>query len=252
MPVTAAEWRIFMNKLKDIISNSGSIVFFGGAGTSTESSIPDFRSESGIYKTKNGYAYPPEVMLSHSFFINHPEDFYEFYKSKMIYKDAKPNPAHLALTRLEKQGKLKAVVTQNIDGLHQSAGTVNVLEIHGSVHRNYCMDCGEKYNLDYILNSPGIVPLCSKCKGIVRPDVVLYEERLDEEILDRAVSYIAKAEVFIVGGTSLVVYPAANLIHYYKGDRLILINKSETPYDNKANLVIHESMGKVLNDAIQG
>ncbi len=240
-----------MNKLKEIIFGSSNIVFFGGAGTSTESSIPDFRSESGIYKTKNGYAYPPEVMLSHSFFMSHPEDFYEFYKAKMIYKDARPNPAHLALTELERRGKLKVVVTQNIDGLHQSAGTKNVLEIHGSVHRNYCMDCGERYDLAYVINSPGIIPLCGKCNGIVRPDVVLYEEQLEEGILDRAVSYIARAEAFIVGGTSLVVYPAANLIHYYQGDRLILINKMETPYDGKANLVIHDSIGKVLEDAIR-
>lgn len=240
-----------MDKMKEIISNSNNIVYFGGAGTSTESSIPDFRSESGIYKTKNGYIYPPEIMLSHTFFINHPEDFYEFYKSKMIYKDAKPNLAHLALTELEKIGKLKAIITQNIDGLHQSAGSKNVLEIHGSVHRNYCMDCGERYDLAYIINSSGIVPTCKKCNGIIRPDVVLYEEQLDEGILSNAISYISKAEVFIVGGTSLIVYPAANLIHYYKGDKLILINMTETPYDEKANIVIHDSIGKVLDSAFR-
>lgn len=240
-----------MDELRSILSESSNIVFFGGAGTSTESLIPDFRSESGIYKTKNGYAYPPETMLSHTFFINHTEDFFEFYKSKMIYKDAQPNPAHLALAKLERLGKLKAVITQNIDGLHQRAGSVNVLELHGSVHRNYCMDCGENYDLAYIVSSPGIVPVCRKCSGIVRPDVVLYEEQLDEEILDRAVSCIQKAEILIVGGTSLVVYPAANLIHYYSGDKLILINKAVTPYDGRANIVIHDSIGKVLKAATE-
>ncbi len=239
-----------MNRIKEIVSNSGNIVFFGGAGTSTESCIPDFRSETGLYKTKNGFGYPPEIMLSHTFFMNHPEDFYEFYKAKMIYKDAKPNAAHLALAELEKAGRLKAVVTQNIDGLHQKAGSRNVLEVHGSVHRNYCMDCKEAYDLDYVINTPGIVPLCSKCGGVVRPDVVLYEEQLDEDVLDRAVGYISKAEVLIVGGTSLVVYPAAGLVNYYKGSRLILINRSETPYDGKADIVIHGSIGKVLQGLI--
>ena len=240
-----------MDELRAILSESSNIVFFGGAGTSTESSIPDFRSDAGIYKTKDGYAYPPETMLSHTFFINNPEDFYEFYKSKMIYKDAQPNPAHLALAKLEGMGKLKAVITQNIDGLHQRAGSVNVLELHGSVHRNYCMGCGESYDLAFIVNSPGIIPVCRKCSGMVRPDVVLYEEQLDEEILDKAISYIQKAEVLVVGGTSLVVYPAANLIHYYRGNKLILINKAVTPYDDRANIVIHDSIGKVMKDVTE-
>lgn len=240
-----------MSNLKDIVAKSNNIVFFGGAGTSTESGIPDFRSEAGLYRAGNGCAYPPEVMLSHTFFMKHPEDFYEFYKSKMVYGNAKPNAAHMALSELERLGKLKAVITQNIDGLHQSAGSKNVLEIHGSVHRNYCMDCGESYDLAYILNSAGTVPVCRKCSGTVRPDVVLYEEQLDEDVLDKAISFINEAEVLIVGGTSLVVYPAANLILYYKGDRLVLINKSETPYDRRANLVIHESIGNVLSEVIK-
>jgi NAD-dependent deacetylase len=239
-----------IEKLKEIVQNSNNIVFFGGAGTSTESQIPDFRSETGLYRTKSGFAYPPEVMLSHSFFMKHPKDFYEFYKSKMIYKDAKPNLAHTSLAELEKMGKLKAVITQNIDGLHQMAGSRNVLEIHGSVHRNYCMECGKKFGLDYVLNSPEIIPRCDNCNGIVKPDVVLYEEELDMAVLRMAINYIAKADVLIVGGTSLTVYPAAGLIEYYGGDKLVLINKSSTPYDNRADLIINDSIGKVLSSVL--
>lgn len=239
-----------LEKLQDMVEQSSNIVFFGGAGTSTESGIPDFRSEAGLYKTETGYSYPPEVLLSHSFFIKHPREFFTFYKTKMIYGDAKPNDAHKALAELERRGKLKAVITQNIDGLHQQAGSQEVLELHGSVHRNYCMDCHSKYGLEYILTSQDVIPRCSKCGGIVRPDVVLYEENLDTEVLEKSVRYIASADMLIVGGTSLVVNPAASLIHYYIGKRLVLINKSATPYDNMADLVINESIGKVLKQVI--
>lgn len=237
------------NQLKEIISKSSNIVFFGGAGVSTESNIPDFRSPEGIYKTKTQYGYPPETMLSHSFFMKNKKEFYDFYKDTMIYKEAKPNPAHYALAKLEEEGKLKAVITQNIDGLHQLAGSKEVLELHGSVYRNSCMDCHESYDLEYIMGSLG-VPKCSKCGGVVKPDVVLYEEGLDMKVLERAISYISGAEVLIVGGTSLAVYPAANLIEYYKGDNLVLINKSKTPYDNRANIIINKSIGKVLGDIL--
>lgn len=239
-----------IENLKKIIEESSNIVFFGGAGVSTESNIPDFRSSLGLYTTKNNYAYPPEIMLSHSFFENHTEDFFEFYKAKMIYKDAKPNAAHLALTKLEEQGKLKAIITQNIDGLHQAAGSKNVLELHGSVHRNYCVKCGKRYDLNYVIGSESMIPKCEACGGIVRPDVVLYEEGLDMCVLDKSVNYIENADVLIVGGTSLVVYPAANLIHYYRGNKLVLINKAATAYDKQANIVISDSIGKVLSGVI--
>jgi NAD-dependent deacetylase len=241
---------VTIDNLKKVIDESNNIVYFGGAGTSTESFIPDFRSETGLYTASDGNKYPPEVMLSHSFYIKHADEFYNFYKSKMIYKDAKPNLAHFALAELEKRGKLKAVITQNIDGLHQIAGSKNVLEIHGSVHRNYCMDCGEKYDLDYVIDSPDIVPHCCKCNGIIKPDVVLYEEQLDMAILNKAIKYISDADVLIVGGTSLVVYPAAGLVDYYNGNKLILINKSSTAYDSKAALVINDSIGKILNSIL--
>jgi NAD-dependent deacetylase len=236
--------------LRDIIDKSTNIVFFGGAGVSTESKIPDFRSESGIYKTRNNYAHSPEVMLSHSFFVEHTEDFYDFYKAKMIYKNAKPNAAHIALAELEKRGKLSAVITQNIDGLHQMAGSKNVLELHGSIHRNYCTRCGKSYGLQYILDSGTNIPLCEKCRVTVKPDVVLYEEHLNSDLLAKAIKYISEAEVLIVGGTSLVVYPAAGLVEYYKGDKLILINKSSTSYDYKANLIFNESIGVVLSGVL--
>lgn len=240
-----------IEKLRTILKESNNIVFFGGAGVSTESNIPDFRSSSGIYSTENKQKYPPEMILSHSFFMNHSEEFYDFYKAKMIYKDAKPNDAHIALAELEKRGKLKAVITQNIDGLHTKAGSKNVLEIHGSIYRNYCMKCNKFFDLDYILESEG-VPKCDEdnCDGIVKPDVVLYEEGLDINVLSKALNYIQEADVLIVGGTSLTVYPAASLIEYYNGNKLILINKSQTSYDNRAFLTFNESIGKVLKEAI--
>lgn len=235
--------------LKSITDASNNIVFFGGAGVSTESNIPDFRSETGLYKTKDNFSYPPEVMLSHSFFASHTEDFFDFYKAKMIYKNAKPNDAHHALSELEKRGKLKAIVTQNIDGLHQMAGSKNVLELHGSIHRNYCTKCHKSFDLDYILNSKGI-PKCDKCGGIVKPDVVLYEEGLNMDVINKSVNYIKNADLLIVGGTSLVVYPAAGLIDYFKGKHLALINKSSTQYDNRADIIIHDSIGKVLKSIL--
>ena len=238
--------------LRQTIENSNNIVFLGGAGVSTESNIPDFRSNDGLYTEKKKYKYPPETMLSHSFFNKYPEAFFDYYKHNMIYKDARPNLAHKALAELEKMGKLKAIITQNIDGLHQEAGSENVFELHGSIHRNYCMDCNESYDLDYIINSEDIVPRCKKCGGIVKPDVVLYEEGLDENTLRQSVQHIINADTFIVGGTSLVVYPAAGLLEYFRGPNLILINKDKTPYDNRANLVINDSIGKVLSEAIKG
>lgn len=238
-------------QLAKLLSSSRNIVFFGGAGVSTESGIPDFRSEDGIYRAKQQYGYPPEVMLSHTFFISHPEKFYKYYKENLIYTEAKPNAAHLALAQLEAEGRLKAVITQNIDGLHQMAGSRNVLELHGSIYRNHCLQCGQSYGLETILDSGDKVPECRRCGGIIKPDVVLYEEGLDDEILEKAVDYIDNAEVLIVGGTSLAVYPAAGLINYYRGQKLVLINKSATPYDRYANLVIHEAIGKVLGEAVK-
>lgn len=238
--------------LKEMIEDSKSIVFFGGAGVSTESNIPDFRSDNGLYKKK--YRYPAEVMLSHSFFESCPEEFYEFYFNQMIYEDAKPNKAHYALAELEKQGKLKAIVTQNIDGLHQAAGSKEVYEIHGSVLRNTCPRCREKYSLQEMMkyrDNKGI-PRCPHCGAILKPDVVLYEEGLDEGLLYKSVDAISKADMLIIGGTSLVVYPAAGLAQYFRGKYLVLINKSETSMDGRADLVIHDSIGKVLDEAIHG
>lgn len=231
---TAADW----------VSQSHNIVFFGGAGVSTESGIPDFRSVDGLYNQK--YAYPPETILSHTFFQEHTEEFYRFYQDKMLALEAKPNAAHLKLAQWEKNGRLKAVITQNIDGLHQAAGSQNVLELHGSVHRNYCTKCGKFFDAHYMKAAQG-VPYCDACGGLIKPDVVLYEERLDMDVLEKAVAYIAQADVLIVGGTSLVVYPAAGLIRYYKGHKLILINKGSTSYDSTANLIIPASIGKVLS-----
>lgn len=225
------------------IEESSNIVFFGGAGVSTESGIPDFRSVDGLYNQK--YKYPPETIISHSFFERDPEEFYRFYRDKLIIKGAKPNAAHLRLAELERQGKLKAVITQNIDGLHQLAGSRNVLELHGSTLRNYCLRCGRTYGVEAIENCTG-VPKCT-CGGTIRPDVVLYEEGLDSEILQKSVRAIAEADVLIVGGTSLVVYPAAGLINYYRGNKLVLINKSPTAYDSQANLLISEKIGEVFS-----
>ena len=230
-------------KLKEWIDGSDNIVFFGGAGVSTESGIPDFRSVDGLYNQK--YKYPPETIISHSFYVKKPEEFYKFYKDRMIFTDAKPNGAHKALAKLEQEGKLKAVITQNIDGLHQLAGSREVLELHGSIHRNYCTRCGQFYDLDYVKNSQGI-PHCS-CGGMIKPDVVLYEEGLDQKVLRKSVEYIARADMLIVGGTSLVVYPAAGLIDYYRGNKLVLINKSATSRDSQADLVISDSIGQVLS-----
>ncbi|MCT8975685.1 NAD-dependent protein deacylase [Clostridium sp. CX1] len=238
------------SNLNSILKESNNIVFFGGAGVSTESSIPDFRSEAGLYKTKNNLSYPPEVMLSRSFFNSHTEDFFSFYRTKMIYKEAKPNSAHFVLSHLEKLGKLKAIITQNIDGLHQCSGSKNVLELHGSIHRNHCMKCGKSYSLDHIINSESIVPRCDICGGIVKPDVILYEESLDMDVLESSIRFIKSAEILIVGGTSLVVYPAAGLVDYFKGKKLILINKSSTSYDNKADIIINDSIGKVFSEVI--
>ena len=232
-----------LKQFAEIISNSDNIVFFGGAGVSTESGIPDFRSVDGLYNQQ--YKYPPETILSHSFFMQNPGEFYRFYRNKMIYSDAKPSTTHLALAELERKGKLKAVITQNIDGLHQMAGSRNVIELHGTVLKNHCMSCNRFYELDAVMNGEDI-PRCSQCGGMIKPDVVLYEEGLDDKDLRRAVEYIDQADVLIVGGTSLGVYPAAGLINYYRGDKLILINKSETAFDRKANLLINDSLGKVF------
>ena len=231
--------------LKKWIRESNYIVFFGGAGVSTESNIPDFRSIDGLYHQK--YDYPPETILSHSFYARRTEEFYRFYRDKMLFPNAKPNRAHLALAKLEQEGKLKAVVTQNIDGLHQAAGSKEVLELHGSVLRNYCTRCGRFYGLDAILNSKG-VPECD-CGGVIKPDVVLYEEGLDDSVIRRSVEHIQRADMLIIGGTSLTVYPAAGLIDYYGGNKLVLINKSVTSRDNQADLVICDSIGKVLGEA---
>lgn len=226
----------------DMVNSSDNVVFFGGAGVSTESGIPDFRSTDGLYNQQ--YKYPPEKILSHSFYLYETAEFYRFYRDKMIYRDAKPSVTHLALARLEQEGKLKAVITQNIDGLHQMAGSKKVIELHGTIHKNHCMECRKFYDLDAIVHSEGI-PRCA-CGGTIKPDVVLYEEGLDEKDLSDAVNYIRQADVLIVGGTSLGVYPAAGLIDYYKGDKLILVNKSATGYDKKANLLINDSLGKVF------
>lgn len=234
-----------MNGLQEIIDDSEKIVFFGGAGVSTESGIPDFRSVDGLYNQK--YDYPPETIISHSFFARYPEEFYRFYRDKMIFPDAKPNDAHKKLAELEKCGKLSAVVTQNIDGLHQMAGSKNVIELHGSVHRNYCTKCGKFYPLSAITESAG-VPKCS-CGGTIKPDVVLYEESLKTEDIERAVSEISAADTLIIGGTSLVVYPAAGLVRYFKGKHLAVINKSEINANN-AELVINDSIGKVMSKII--
>ena len=242
-----------IKKLKEIIENSKKIVFFGGAGVSTESNIPDFRSEEGLYNAQQQYGMSPEYMLSHSYFIDNPEVFYDYYKHNLVYEDAKPNKAHYALAKLEQDGKLIAVVTQNVDGLHQKAGSKTVYELHGSAARNYCMDCRKAFDMDYIMdpaNCDGYVPKCDKCGGIVKPDVVLYEEALDESQIMGAVNAISQADTLIVGGTSLVVYPAAGLIRYFNGKNLVLINKSSTQYDSIANLVISDSIGNVLGEAV--
>ncbi|MBP3325871.1 MAG: NAD-dependent protein deacylase [Coprococcus sp.] len=231
-----------VNRLREIVEESNNIVFFGGAGVSTESGIPDFRSVDGLYNQK--YKYPPETIISHSFYRSNPEEFYRFYKDKMIFLDAKPNAAHKKLAELEEKGKLKAIITQNIDGLHQLAGSRNVIELHGSVHRNYCERCGSFYNLKYVADSDG-VPRCN-CGGIIKPDVVLYEEALKTSDMEAAVNYISEADTLIIGGTSLVVYPAAGLIRYFRGKHLVVINMAPTQTDSQADLLIADKIGEVL------
>lgn len=231
-----------------IYDSSENIVFFGGAGVSTESGIPDFRSQDGLYSQE--WKYPPETIISRSFFNANPVEFYRFYRKKLIIKNVKPNITHFQLAKMEEKGKLKAVVTQNIDGLHQMAGSKNVFELHGSILRNFCMDCGKKYDVDFIENSensPDKLPHCTKCNGLVKPDVVLYEESLDQNVINGAINAIRATDTLIIGGTSLVVYPAAGLIDYFNGKNIVLINKSETSGDRKANLVIHESLGKIFS-----
>ena len=230
-------------QLQNVIDNSKRIVFFGGAGVSTESGIPDFRSVDGLYNQK--YDYPPEQILSHTFFMHNTEEFYRFYRDKMLCLDKKPNKAHFKLAELEKSGKLTAVVTQNIDGLHQAAGSKKVYELHGSVLRNYCMKCGKFYSAEYIKNSTG-VPKC-ECGGVIKPDVVLYEEGLDDSTVSGALSAIQSADTLIIAGTSLTVYPAAGFISYFRGSNIVLINRDETPFDGKANLVFHEKVGELLD-----
>ena len=233
--------------LKSIIKNAKSIVVFTGAGISVPSNIPDFRSASGLYNQKSGLNYPPEVIISHSFYVYHKEEFFEFYKKKMCYPEAKPNKAHIYFAELEKQGKNVTVVTQNIDGLHQLAGSKRVYELHGSVHRNYCEDCNKFYNLEQILAKPG-VPYCDACGGVIKPDVVLYEEGLDEMTINFSLNAIMTADVMIIIGTSLQVYPAAGFVRYFKGKYLVLINKDSTPYDSQADLVFNEDVINVIKN----
>lgn len=232
-----------IQKLKTMVEQSDNIVFFGGAGVSTESGIPDFRSVDGLYNQK--WKYPPETILSHSFFERQPEEYYRFHREKLVIDGVKPNAAHLRLAELEREGKLRAVITQNIDGLHQAAGSKNVLELHGSILRAYCARCRKPYPAEAMNKGEG-VPRCS-CGGVIRPDIVLYEEQLDEEVMGRAIHYLRNADVLIIGGTSLNVYPAAGLINYYNGDKLVLVNLSETPYDGYADLIIHEKIGRVFS-----
>ena len=239
-----------IKRLKELIDSHNNIVFFGGAGVSTESNIPDFRSSTGLFSEKLNKSFTPEQLVSHSFFVKYPKEFFKFYKDKLIYKDAKPNKAHLSLVKLENMGKLNAIITQNIDGLHQMAGSQNVLELHGSVHRNHCTKCGKFFDLKGMLDLGGIVPHCDACGSIVKPDVVLYEEALDNAVVNKTVNALSNADLLIIGGTSLVVYPAAGFIDYFNGDSVVLINKSTTGYDKKASLVINDSIGKVLFEAI--
>lgn len=233
----------YIARLQEIVDGSDNIVFFGGAGVSTESGIPDFRSVDGLYHQK--YDYPPETILSHTFFVGNTKEFYKFYRDKMLCLDVKPNAAHKKLAEMERKGKLKAVVTQNIDGLHQLAGSKNVLELHGSVHRNYCQRCRRGYDAQYMLHYRGEIPKC-ECGGVIKPDVVLYEEGLDQKTIQDSVYYISHADVLIIGGTSLAVYPAAGLIDYFQGEHIVVINKSATPRDKFADLLIQDSIGAVL------
>lgn len=236
--------------LAKILKRSERVVFFGGAGVSTASNIPDFRSSDGVFNKKLNKHFTPEQLVSHTMFVKYPEDFYDFYKNNLIYPEAKPNDCHFALAKLEKMGKLSAVVTQNIDGLHQAAGSKKVYELHGSVLRNYCTECGKAFDVDYVYHTEGI-PKCDRCGSTVRPDVVLYEEGLDQLVLSKAIGAIAAADTLIVGGTSLVVYPAAGLLEYFQGGQLVLINKTVTHADSQANLVIHDDIAKVMKEAVE-
>lgn len=236
-----------IKRLKELVDSSDNIVFFGGAGVSTESGIPDFRSTGGLYHQE--WKYPPEVILSHTFYESNPEEFFRFYRAKLLAPDAKPNAAHKKLAEWEAEGRLKAVITQNIDGLHQAAGSKTVYELHGSTLRNYCVKCGAFYDVDFIANSTG-VPRCPRCGGIIKPDVVLYEEGLDEQVLSGAVSAIRRADTLIIGGTSLVVYPAAGLIRYFRGDHLVVINMQPTNADAEADLCIAKPIGQVLSEDV--
>ena len=241
--------------LSETLAANANIVFFGGAGVSTESGIPDFRSDTGLLSAGKIYGYSPEQLLSRSFFDNKPELFFQYYKENLLHPRAMPNKAHMALARLEREGPLKAVITQNVDGLHQAAGSLNVLELHGSSQRNYCVDCGENYDLSYITNAENceiFVPKCLKCGGTVRPDIVLYEEALDDQVMRASSEALSSADCLIVGGTSLAVYPAAGLLRYFKGRNLVLINKTQTPYDSSADIVIRESIAQVLDAAVRG
>lgn len=235
-----------LEAFREFLSKSKNTVFFGGAGVSTESGVPDFRSETGIYSS-SGYDFPPEVMLSHNFFISHPKEFYHFYFDKLVYPDAKPNSAHKSLAALEEKGRLSAVITQNVDGLHQQAGSKNVIELHGSVHRNHCTRCGKTFDLAYMLRYRDSLPICDECGSMIKPDIVLYGEPLDENVINRAVESIEQADLLIVGGTSLAVYPAAGFLSCFHGSALVLINRDSTDYDSKATLVFRESIGKILS-----
>ena len=239
----------YISKLAELISAGSRIVFFGGAGVSTESGIPDFRSEDGVFSAIRKYGYPPEELLSHSFFARKPDIFYRYYKELLMSTDAKPNDAHIALSQLEQMGKLSAVVTQNIDGLHQKAGSKNVFELHGSIHRNFCMKCHRFFDAEYVKNHSGI-PYCP-CGGMIKPDVVLYEEALDPDVMRGAAKHIQNADMLIIGGTSLQVYPAAGFIDCYSGNKLVLINKSRTPYDGRADLVINAPIGQVFRQVME-
>ncbi|NBG86991.1 NAD-dependent protein deacylase [Isachenkonia alkalipeptolytica] len=240
-----------VEELKKILEETENLVFFGGAGTSTESSIPDFRSkDEGLYSRGGKQDYPPEIILSHSFFLKHPKIFYQYYWDNLVHEKAKPNRGHYALAALEEQGKLKAVITQNVDGLHQKAGSRKVYELHGSIHRNYCMECHEEYSFEELLKNRGKVPACNKCQGIIRPAVTLYEEPLNLSVIEGAIAAIEQAEVLIVGGTSLVVYPAAGFLEYFQGKKLIIINREKTPRDHRADLVIQGSIGEILAEAV--
>ena len=240
-----------IESLKKALKEGGNLVFFGGAGTSTESNIPDFRSKDrGLYKTGKQDDYPPEIILSHSFFLKHPKTFYEYYWDNLVHEQAKPNKTHYALAALEEQGKLKAIITQNVDGLHQKAGSRKVYELHGSIYRNYCMECHQEYGFEELLKSRGKVPACSKCQGIVRPAVTLYEEPLNLSVIEGAIAAIEQADVLIVGGTSLVVYPAAGFLEYFQGRKLIIINQESTPQDRRADLVIQGSIGEILAEVV--